>query len=292
MTKRRLDPNRNAYRPDLADRRLEGQVQADRFADGVAACCRSGVAPIKARPNDASEQVNQLLYGETVEVFERRHGWAWARCDHDGYVGYVREEALDEALDPPTHRVLALRSFLFPEPGLKKPPLDALPLTAAIRVDGEDNGYLHLEGGGWLFAKHATTAERIADDPVATATRFIGVPYLWGGRSALGIDCSGLIQLCLAASAIAAPRDTYMQADELGDDIAIPKDPMKLRRGDLIFFPGHVGFYDGAGNLVHANGHDGMVSSHPLETVLERERRLRGNAITRVRRPASNGEIR
>lgn len=280
-----LDPNRHAYRPDLADRRLEGRVDSARFVSGEPAWCRVGVAALRGRPGTDSEQASQLLWGEEVAVFERRDGWAWVQGVRDGYVGYVAEEALGGQAAPAAHRVVALRSFLYPAPGMKRPPLDALPFMSRVRIVDEAKGYLRVEPDGWLYARHVAPADALEPDFVATACRFVGVPYLWGGLSALGIDCSGLVQIALAAAGIAAPRDTYMQAAELGAEVADHGDTSNLRRGDLVFFPGHVGLLDGSGGFVHANGHDGMVSVHRLDDVLARERTLRGNGISVVRRP-------
>jgi len=285
MAQSTLDPNRHAYRPDVADIRLEGRVESERFVDGMPMTCANGVAAVRAEPNADAEQSTQLLFGEGFAVFDTDGDWAWGQSARDGYVGFVRADALAAGPVDVTHRVVALLSFLFVGPSLKRPPLETLPFNAQVRVDGEDGDFVRLATGGWLHGKHVAPLAETAPDPAATALRFVGVPYLWGGRTALGLDCSGLVQTALHAAGLDAPRDTYMQADEIGEDLPIPNDAGALRRNDLVFLPGHVGIADGDGHLIHANGHDGMVSVHRLDDVLEREHRLRGNAISRVRRP-------
>ncbi|MCP4327882.1 MAG: C40 family peptidase [Alphaproteobacteria bacterium] len=279
-----LDPKRHAFRPDLADVRLRGRIEAARYVAGAPAQCRAEIAAVMAAPDAGSEQSSQLLWGETFTVFERGADWLWGQCAHDGYVGYVAPADLDDEISAPTHRVAVPRSFLFATPSVKSDVRAALPMMARIAVGGERDGYRTIGGGGWIHGAHIARFEDFEDDPVAVASRFLGVPYLWGGRTMLGIDCSGLVQIALQAIGIFAPRDSYMQETEIGDAVDIPADPAQLRRGDLVFFPGHVGFVDGAGGYLHASSHAGAVSLHPLADVVARAQRVHGHAISAVRR--------
>ncbi len=279
-----LDPRRHAYRPEVADCRLRSRVQAERYATGAPARCRVHSTSIRAAPDQVAEQTSQLLWGETITVYDRADGWCWGQCDHDGYVGYALAADLSDDIEAPTHRISALAAYLLDEPSPKGRPLAMLPMNARVPVGGEYRGYRAVGSNGWILATHLMRFDDFEPDPVATAMRFVGVPYLWGGRTSLAVDCSSLVQLALQASGIFAPRDTYMQAAELGDEIEMPIDPLQIRRGDLVFFPEHVGFADGNGGLLHASGFEGMVSIHRLEEVIEREHHLRGNAISAVRR--------
>ncbi len=235
------DPRRHPWRADLAAIGLEGLVPSSRFVAGTPRRVRLGCATLKTAPGEGAEQASQLLYGETLTVFDEAGGWAWGQNATDGYVGYVQAGALAADVQAPSHRVVALRSFLYPEPTLKRPPLDVLSLSSPVRVVGAaENLYLPLAGGGWMFAGHLAPLGESEPDFVATALRLLGTPYLWGGRSSLGIDCSGLVQIALAVAGIAAPRDSDMQRGETGCSLGpVPADGVgvRFRRGDIVFFP-------------------------------------------------------
>jgi cell wall-associated NlpC family hydrolase len=272
------DPRTNAYRPDLAAAHLEGVVVAERFIEGVPCQLRTGFATVKAKPDFEARQTTQALFGETVTVYEEHDGWVWGQIETDGYVGYLRLDTLWGETPEPTHRVSAIRTFLFPEPDLKSPTLDVLSLTSRVAVAGETNGFAELEQGGWVFAKHLAELEDVAPDYVATAGRLIGVPYLWGGKTSMGLDCSGLVQIALDAAGLSVPRDSDQQAKAIGEAVA---DFGNLRRGDIVFFPGHVGIMTGPERLLHANAFHMMVTEEPLADVV-----ARGAQVTGVRRIA------
>jgi cell wall-associated NlpC family hydrolase len=272
------DPRTNAYRPDLAAAHLEGVVVAERFIEGVPCQLRTGFATVKAKPDFEARQTTQALFGETVTVYEEHDGWVWGKIETDGYVGYLRLDTLWGETPEPTHRVSAIRTFLFPEPDLKSPTLDVLSLTSRVAVVGETNGFAELEQGGWVFMKHLAGLADVAPDHVATAGRLIGVPYLWGGKTSMGLDCSGLVQIALNAAGLSVPRDSDQQAKAIGEAVA---DFGDLRRGDIVFFPGHVGIMTGPERLLHANAFHMMVTEEPLAEVV-----ARGAQITGVRRLA------
>lgn len=286
------DPRRHPWRADLAATGLEGRVPSARFAAGVARRVCRGCASLKAAPDDGAEQASQLLFGEIFTVYEEADGWAWGQNGGDGYVGYVDASALAADLAAPSHRVTALRSFLYAGPTLKRPPLDVLSLTSPVAVTGEaENGYLPLATGGWIFAGHLAPLDRPEPDYVATALRLLGTPYLWGGRSSLGLDCSALVQLALAAAGIDAPRDSDMQRGEVGVSLGpVPADGagVAFRRGDIVFFPGHVGIMLDGERLVHATAFVMAVTVEPLAAVITRTDPTRGGGLLAVRRlPAS-----
>ena len=214
------DPRTNPYRPDLAAAHLEGLVQAERFVEGVPCQLRTGFATVKAQPDFEARQTTQALFGETVTVYEEHDGWVWGQIETDGYVGYLRLDTLWGETPAPTHRVSAIRTFLFPEPDLKSPTLDVLSLTSRVAVIGETNGFAELEQGGWVFMKHLAGLDDVAPDYVATAGRLIGVPYLWGGKTSMGLDCSGLVQIALDAAGLPVPRDSDQQAQAIGEAVA------------------------------------------------------------------------
>ncbi|NNG04636.1 MAG: C40 family peptidase [Inquilinus sp.] len=276
------DPNINAYRPDLAAAALRGVVEAARFVEGDRFQAARGTVPLRERPDADSRQVSELLMGEGFLVYEQAAGWAWGQSTVDDYVGYA---PLDRLSAPPvaaTHRIGALRALVFPAADLKTPPLDSFSLGSRVAIVGEEGRYSRLAAGGWVATVALAALDAVAADPVATALRFLGVPYLWGGRSALGIDCSGLVQVALAEAGIRCPRDSYMQEEAVG---AVAPLDGPYRRGDLVTFPGHCGLMVDETNLVHANATEMWVSVDPLARVVEIVRgQSDGRGITAVRR--------
>ncbi len=287
-----LDPRLNAYRPDLAAESLKGRVAAARFTAGQPAQVACGTAALRRRPGADAPQDTQLLSGEEVTVFDEAEGWAWVQNRPDGYVGYVVSAALGRDVRAAMHSVKALRTFLYPEPDLKAPPLDALTMTGRVAVTGTEGGYSEVAFGGrrgWVYSRHlAAQGEgggEVEPDFVATALRFLGVPYLWGGKASGGLDCSGLVQVALARAGIPCPRDSDLQAASLG--VELPWDPGRtgLQRGDLIYFPGHVAIALDAELVVSANAHAMMVSVEPLaELEVRVKQESGGTGVTGVRR--------
>jgi cell wall-associated NlpC family hydrolase len=282
-----LDRRSHAYRPDLADSRLRGRVVADRYTDGMPAEVIVPVADVRPRPDPACGIDTQALYGEALTVFEISGGWAWVQLAADGYVGYMREEAIGQGASEATHVVSAPRSFVYPGADLRFPLLKALSMGSRLRITGaaETRGtaYALLEDGSAIIAAHLRPAgESAAEDAVSVAVRFLGTPYLWGGRSGFGIDCSGLVQMALAMTGKSAPRDSNQQAAGLGRIIDPETDG--LLRGDLVFWKGHVGFIEDPETLLHASGGTMDVTREPLRDAIDRIARLYG-LPTCYRRP-------
>jgi cell wall-associated NlpC family hydrolase len=270
----------HAYRDDLADERLRGQVHAGRYVKGKAAQVSDAVASLRRAPADDAMQVTQALFGETLLVFETRDGWCWVQLDEDGYVGYVRADALSENVMEATHRVSVPATFKFAGPDLKSQPAIMLPLNGRLSVRGEENGYLRLAAGGYVYAAHCTGSGTYGTDWVSVAEQFLHVPYLWGGKTSHGLDCSGLVQVALQAAGVAALRDSDMQEESLGTAVA---QGTELRRGDLVFWTGHVGIMRDDRILLHANGHHLMVVSEPLDEAIARIA-SKGSTITSIKR--------
>jgi cell wall-associated NlpC family hydrolase len=199
--------------------------------------------------------MTQALRGERVTIYDRNaEGWAWGQLDSDGYVGWLPDAALAKPGAAPTHRITAIRTFAFGGPSIKLPPVETLVMGSAVTVTREDGAFA-VTGEGWHLPKsHLAVIGHRETDFVAVAERFVGTPYLWGGKSSLGIDCSGLVQISLNAAGIGCPRDSDMQQVSLGQ----PLDPAKasnLQRGDLLFWNGHVAIARDAETVVHANAH-------------------------------------
>jgi len=245
----------------------------------------SGRTALRRKPSDDAPLDTELLYGEAVTVYDDDKGWSWLQNQIDGYVGYVRSTALGAIPGPPTHRVAALRSFVFPAPDLKTPPRDLLSLNAAVRVIGEHGAYSQLSDRNWIYTPHLVAEDQYGDDHAAIALRFQETPYLWGGRTSIGLDCSALVQLSLARCGINVPRDTDMQAAAIGTAIGYDGDEAVLQRGDLIFWKGHVGIWIDPDRFIHANATDMMVAFGPLAESSARIEAAGDGPVTAVRRP-------
>ncbi|NRP72242.1 Dipeptidyl-peptidase 6 [Ensifer psoraleae] len=265
------DRRLNAYRDDLAEARLRGVVEAPRYVEGTPATVSVSVAPLRARPDVKCGTDTELLYGETARVLDVAGGWAWVKADLDGYVGYVPEDALASSEKPATHIVAVPRTFVYHGADLRLSQAFALSMGSRLTVvgDTETRGtrYFLLDGGLAVIANHCVPAgEVLAGDYVSVATRFLETPYLWGGRSGFGIDCSGLVQLAMQMVGDNAPRDSDMQASGLGEVISREE----LRRGDLVFWKGHVAIMEDERTLVHANGHTMTVAREGLDDAIRR----------------------
>ncbi len=277
---RRLTP----ARPDLAAAHLEGKVEAARFVTGRRMQVVASFADVKSAPAPDAGLDTQALGGEIVTIYEDEEGWAWGQLERDSYVGYLPSIALSGELVDTTHRVAVAGTFVYPGASMKLPVDARLPLGAEVSVIDTSGDFARLARGGFVFARHLQEKGSVAPDFVAVAESMIGTPYLWGGRTPAGLDCSGLVQLSLMMAGKAAPRDTDMQARELGAPLSSAEALPPLRRGDLVFWKGHVGIMRDSETLLHANGHHMLVASEPLAVARERIAKNSFGAVTGVRR--------
>jgi cell wall-associated NlpC family hydrolase len=277
---RRVTP----FRADLADEKLRGQVEADRFATGTVKRVVEAYVSLHRHPSREAPVDTQAILGEAVTVYDEREGWAWVQLHDDGYVGYLPSIALGEPGPGPTHRVSAVRTFVYPGPNLKLPNTGFLTINSKVAVTGIEGSYAQLAGGGWAFAAHLSELGSFEADYVAVAERLLHTPYLWGGKTSVGLDCSGLAQTVLTAAGIKAPRDSDMQEQQLGTAVEVKPDLTGLRRGDLVFWKGHVGLMLDETRLIHATGHSMTVYVEPLVVAEERIRTTSYGPITSIKR--------
>ncbi|MEJ2374525.1 MAG: NlpC/P60 family protein [Pseudolabrys sp.] len=275
-----LDPRLNPYRPDLAASHLKGRVEAARFVDGAPYEGIEPITPLRRQPSHAARQDTEALFGERIMVYETtEEGWAWGQLASDGYVGWLSANALARPGPAPTHKVTVPRTLCFPAPDIKKPPLAALPLGAHVTVARQDERFAVTAAGWHIPAVHVTPVEAKAADYVAVAESLMGAPYLWGGKTSLGIDCSGLVQVALQAAGRPCPRDSDLQEGALGSRLAFSD----LRRGDLLFWPGHVAIACDGDSLIHANAFHMAVAIEPVADAVARIKAA-GSEVTSVRR--------
>lgn len=275
------DRRRTPARDDLAAAHLAGHVEAPHYVEGRRMRVIDEAIALRARPAQDSGLETQALYGEEVVVYDMEEGWAWGQLSHDLYVGYMPADSLQAGPAAPTHKVIVPRTFLYPGANMKLPQHGALPLGAQVDVRGSVGDFAQLSNGLFVFAAHLEEPNTTAADFVCVAEAFTGAPYLWGGKTCLGLDCSGLVQIALQAAGVPAPRDTDMQQAELGEAVA---DVAPLMRGDLIFWKGHVGVMQDEHRLLHASGHHMQVVS---EDFLQARRRILEKSqsdVTAIRR--------
>jgi cell wall-associated NlpC family hydrolase len=277
-----LDPRVNAFRPDLAAKPLQGQVEAARFVDGrIYEVIASQTALRHAAGHDARLD-SEALCGEHVIVYEiTAEGWAWSQLTGDGYVGWLATAALSAVGPAATHKVAAIRTLAFPGPDIKATPVAALPMGATLAIARQDERFAITTAGWHVPARHVAPLKAREKDFVAVAERFLGVPYLWGGKTALGLDCSALVQISLQAAGVACPRDSDMQELALGK----PGTLAGLKRGDLVFWKGHVAIARDGKTLLHANAHHMAVAIEPVSDAVGRIKAA-GSEVTSVRRLA------
>lgn len=248
----------------MADIALADWVFAPHYALGRAHGVSTASTMVHDAPNAGAPALSQLLFGEDFHVLDTAAGWAWGYCDHDHYVGYVRQDSLSAQITP-THFVSAREALLFERADIKSPAL--APLSLGAKLQGELEGDFLKTASGFVHRRHVAPIGQVLNDIVATAAQLMGAPYLWGGRGAGGVDCSGLVQLALALGGIACPRDSDQQRESVGRELTADE---PLKRGDLVFFPGHVGIMADADRLLHANAWWMAVTSEPLQDVVDR----------------------
>ncbi|MEI4488169.1 NlpC/P60 family protein [Frigidibacter sp. MR17.14] len=262
MTKR--DRRRTPATPRVAHASLKGEIEAKHFTEGEPARVTAPLADLLAAPGGARDR--QVLFGDRLTVVERHQGWAFVMAAKDGYCGWLAEAALGPDAVP-THRISGRATHCYPEPSLKSRAVGPLSYGATLTVTGESGKFVQTAEGWYVPRAHVAPVAQLETDPVAVAELFLGAPYLWGGNSHEGIDCSGLVQAALLACGQPCPGDSDQQRAEVGHEVdkAGP-----WQRGDLFFWPGHVAMAVDETCLIHANGFRAAVTHEGIEMCLAR----------------------
>jgi cell wall-associated NlpC family hydrolase len=268
---RPFDPRVTPARADLAAKELAGKVAAPRYADGRVYEVVVPQTPLRAEPRPDAPLASEVLRGERVTIYDiNAEGWAWGQLAADGYVGWLASGALASPAQQPTHKVTAPRTLVFPGPSIRLPPVEALPFGARLFIAETKDQMAITPARGFVPAVHLAPLGHYETDFVAVAERFIGAPYLWGGKTVLGLDCSGLVQVALAACGVPCPRDSDMQEEVLGAAVETAAALADPQRGDLIFWAGHVAIVRDQTSLIHANAFHMAVAVEPIAEAVGR----------------------
>lgn len=272
---RRLTPATDRVAHDS----LRGLLQRPHWTAGQPARLAVPLADLLDSPGGRRDR--QLNFGADLTVIERRDGWAFVQATHDLYCGWLSEAALSLDLPPLTHRVTAPATHIYPAPDMKSHETASLSIGARLSVRAVSGGFAQLATGGWLPLPHI--GDRPATDPVAVAETLLGTPYLWGGNSRWGIDCSGLVQAALGACGIACPGDSDLQRDFFAPTALIA-------RGDLLFWPGHVALAVSGESMIHATAWQMAVIREDIAAAMARIEAAGQGPFLGARRPAAGGD--
>lgn len=274
MTKTALDPRTHAFRPDLADQALVAFVESERYVESSLHQCVVGIAPLYTEPRDMSSRLSEIRYGEFVDLFEEREdGFAWVQNRNDRCVGYIKNDSsLNETIAALMNRVIALHTFVYEAPDVRSAVMHHLTLGSFVSLDGEEGDFYPLASGGYVFKKHvAPTDEAQTADYVFTAGQLLNVPYLHGGRTSLGIDATGLVQLALDMAGTDAPRFLDQQMELFGHPLPCHWRDITWKRGDIVFFNEHVGLMTNGDYIISADPLAMQVIVEPLEDLVQRK---------------------
>lgn len=217
----------------------------------------------------AGPRDRQLLLGEAVTILGSNQQHSYIRSEKDGYIGYVTGLSITTP-QPPSHQVIAAATHSYGDASIRSADLATLSFGAKITASGDSQDFVETSHGH-IPKQALAELPTPARDPITTARLFLNTPYLWGGNTRSGIDCSGLIQAALLAANMPCPGDSDQQ-QQLGQTITNGQ----YQSGDLLFWNGHVALVTSPTKMIHANAHHMQVVEEPITQAIIRIARTTG----------------
>ena len=270
----RFDRRITAIRKDIASDYFKGLIKRKKFVEGVKHTVISNYSPLHS--SKSSTISSQLLFGEQVYVFDQSNGWSWVQGMRDGYVGYTPSKNLKKQRIKSSHKVSSLRTFVYSSSNIKSDVITYLSLNSLVLISDRRNNFVKIKNLGWCFKNDFEKISKSNFNIVELSKKYLGTPYLWGGRDSMGIDCSGLVLNIMQMNCINFPRDTDLQESFVTKSIKYEKN---LRAGDLVFWKGHVAMMVDKKNIIHANAFHMITNIEPLQTVKKRILKENGKVV-------------
>ncbi|CAM3688562.1 NlpC/P60 family protein [Litorimonas haliclonae] len=239
----------------------------------------SSSAPLRDNRGWRKGLQTELLHGQRFNIYGEGRGWVFGQAipliagsERPGYVGYIPKKSISGDPFEPSHSVSALRAPVFNNPDIKSHITQFLPLNAQVQGGKEEGDFIEVGVGAFIHSRHLKALSNLpsGQDYVDFAEMYLGAPYVWGGTGDKGLDCSGLLQMALCAVGRDAPRDADMQEQDLGERLKTTGETDELRRGDLIFWPGHIGIMSDEETLLHANAFHMITAKEPYDQAVNR----------------------
>lgn len=267
----KLDLRITPFRRGIAAAHLKGVVEAQTYNEGKTVQIVVPELAIRSEPMITSGMESQALKGQIATCYGEENGFSLIQMQDDEYVGWVITQGISEKFTSTTHKITALKTYIYSDESIKSLPLAALTQGTSITIAHVGEKFSRLFDGSYVFTPHIAPISAHATDWVQSALLYLNCPYLWGGKTSSGLDCSALVQLALATQGIKAPRDSDQQEAALGQEVAIQSGHMpKVQKGDLLFWKGHVAICLDENTILHANAHHMSVQKEPLLEALKR----------------------
>ncbi len=243
--------------------------------------CKKPYINLYEKPSFNSKISSQLLYGEKYKILLKKKNFLKIKCSYDNYIGYIKSSN-DHKRFSPTHKINVLKSRIFKQPKnyINKKYNQFLSFSSEIQVLKKKNNFVMFQNNKWLNNKDICLIKKKEKNYIKILNLFLKCKYKWGGKTFNGIDCSALIQIFYKFNNKFFPRDTI-------DQIKIKKgggNKNKFKKGDIIFWKGHVALCISAKKLIHAYGPKKRVIVMPIKETIQRIKKTANLKIKKIYR--------